>query len=190
MMNRPPASKKATPFGLVPYIETASWETRVQVPTSWSISNLSNHEKAVGAVAAELFDEAVFPIEVGLHRARIDIGALIGTAVALRPIGLWQNLRRPYFERAAIAALEHVSFKAHLREPGRRHIGADAQVVGKKNARAAHRCGDVDLLDQLPARIMAKVFDVACGKFFGVANVEAIERAVALRLQRRCFLRA
>ena len=43
----------------------------------------SNHEESVGAVAAELFDEAVFPIEIGLHRARLDIGAFVGTPVAV-----------------------------------------------------------------------------------------------------------
>jgi hypothetical protein len=46
-------------------------------------SPLSNDEEAMGGVAAELVDEAVFPIEIGLHRARVDIGALIGTPVAL-----------------------------------------------------------------------------------------------------------
>jgi hypothetical protein len=34
-------------------------------------------------VAAELFDEAIFPVEIGLHRAFLDIGALIGTAIAV-----------------------------------------------------------------------------------------------------------
>jgi hypothetical protein len=34
-------------------------------------------------VAPELFDEAIFPIEIGLHRAGLDIGALIGTPVAV-----------------------------------------------------------------------------------------------------------
>jgi hypothetical protein len=28
----------------------------------------SNHDEAVGAVAPELLDKAVFPIEIGLHR--------------------------------------------------------------------------------------------------------------------------
>ena len=43
----------------------------------------SDDKEAVGAVAPELFDQAVFPIEIGLHRAGIDIGALIGPPVAL-----------------------------------------------------------------------------------------------------------
>src|SRR5258708_708124 len=99
IMNRPPASKKATPLGGVPYIETASWETRVQIPMSSSISNLSNHKKPVRCIAPELLDEAVFPIEIGLHRARIDIGALIGTAVAVGRIGSWHNFWRARFQR-------------------------------------------------------------------------------------------
>src|SRR3954469_18187069 len=121
MMNRPPASKKATPLGSRLYIEMASWETRLQVPNSWSIGNLSNHEKPVRGVAAELFDETVFPIEIRLHRARIDIGAFIGAAVAVGRIGFWQNFRRPRFQRAVVAAIEHVGFKTHLREPGCGH---------------------------------------------------------------------
>ena len=55
----------------------------------------------------------------------------------------------------------------------------DALVVGQQDARAAHRRRHVDLLHQLPARIVAKAGDVTGGIFFGVANVEAIERAVA-----------
>src|SRR5882757_9365480 len=141
MMNRPPASKTATPLGSGPYIETASWETRLQVPKSWSIGNLSNHEKPVRSVAAKLFDETVFPIEIRLHRARIDIGAFIRAAVAVGRIGSWQNFRRPCFQRAVVAAIEHAGFKTHLCEPGRGHVGADAHVVGQKNPRAAHRCG-------------------------------------------------
>ena len=34
-------------------------------------------------VAAELLDEAVFPVEIGLHRAFLDIGAFVGAAVAV-----------------------------------------------------------------------------------------------------------
>src|SRR5450631_3940646 len=77
---------------------------------------VSNHKESMGGVAAELFDQAEFPIEIGLHRAGIDIGALIGTPVALRRIGLWHNFRRTNFQRAVIAAFEHVHFPAHLRE--------------------------------------------------------------------------
>ena len=40
-------------------------------------------EESVARVAAELLDEAVFPIEIGLHRAFLDIGALIGTTIAM-----------------------------------------------------------------------------------------------------------
>jgi hypothetical protein len=43
----------------------------------------SNHEEPVGRVAPELIDQTVFPIEIGLHRVACDIGALIGTPVAL-----------------------------------------------------------------------------------------------------------
>jgi len=37
----------------------------------------------MGRVAPELFNEAVFPIEIGLHRVGPDIGALVGTPVAV-----------------------------------------------------------------------------------------------------------
>src|SRR6476620_11191349 len=53
----------------------------------------SNHEKSMGGVALELVDQAVFPIEVGLHRAGVDVGALVGTPVAVGRIGFWQNDR-------------------------------------------------------------------------------------------------
>jgi len=43
----------------------------------------SNHEEAMGGVAPELFDEAIFPIEIGLHRVRPGIGSLIRTPVAV-----------------------------------------------------------------------------------------------------------
>ena len=35
----------------------------------------------MGCVAPELLDQTVFPIEIGLHRAGIDVGAFIGTPV-------------------------------------------------------------------------------------------------------------
>ena len=44
---------------------------------------ISNHKEPVRAVAAELFDQTVFPIEIGLHLLRRHIGALVGTAVAV-----------------------------------------------------------------------------------------------------------
>jgi hypothetical protein len=37
----------------------------------------------MGCVAAVLIDEAIFPVEVGLHRASGDASALMGTPVAL-----------------------------------------------------------------------------------------------------------
>ena len=37
----------------------------------------------MGGVAAELLDQAIFPIEIGLHRAFLDIGAFVGAAVAV-----------------------------------------------------------------------------------------------------------
>jgi hypothetical protein len=37
----------------------------------------------MGGVAPELFDQTIFPIDIGLHRAGIDIGALIRTPVAV-----------------------------------------------------------------------------------------------------------
>src|SRR5450759_1094219 len=52
-------------------------------PTRPSPASASDHEKPVTGVAPELFDQAVFPIEIGLHRARRDIGALVGTPVTV-----------------------------------------------------------------------------------------------------------
>jgi hypothetical protein len=43
----------------------------------------SNHEEPMGGIAPELFDQARFPIEIGLHRTRCDIGALVGAPVAV-----------------------------------------------------------------------------------------------------------
>jgi hypothetical protein len=43
----------------------------------------SNHEESMACVTPELFDETIFPIQIGLHRTAIDIGALIGTPVAM-----------------------------------------------------------------------------------------------------------
>src|SRR5215510_14792677 len=77
----------------------------------------SNHEEAVGAVAPQLLDKAEFPIEIGLHLCFRRVGALIGPAIAMRGIGLWQHDWRARFERAVIAAVEHVNLPAHLREP-------------------------------------------------------------------------
>src|SRR5258708_28723759 len=115
--------------------------------TSPSIASApSNHEKPVRPVALELLDETVFPVEIGLHRARRDICALVGTAVAVGWIGFWWHLRRPDFQRAVVAALQHTGFKPHLREPGRGHVGAHAAIVGEKDARAADRGGPIDLL--------------------------------------------
>jgi hypothetical protein len=37
----------------------------------------------MGCVAVELFDQTMFPIEIGLHRVGPDIGALVGTPVAV-----------------------------------------------------------------------------------------------------------
>src|SRR6202011_2878538 len=85
----------------------------------------SNHEEPMGGVAPELFDEAIFPVEIGLHGLGCDIGAFIGTPVTMRRIELWQIERRSRFQHAIIAAIEHVSLPAHLREPGRRHVGTD-----------------------------------------------------------------
>ena len=77
-----------------------------------------------------------------------------------------------------------------MREPGRRHVGADTHVVGQHDARAAHRRRHVDLLDQLPTGIVAKAGDMTGGIFFFAADVEAIERAASLRLERRHFFQA
>jgi hypothetical protein len=44
-------------------------------------SERSEHLKAVGSVASELLDEAEFPIEIGLHRGRRVVGALVGPLV-------------------------------------------------------------------------------------------------------------
>src|SRR6266516_3690538 len=51
----------------------------------------SNHEKPMRSVAAELFDQTKFPIEIGLHRGGRDLGALIGPPVTVRGIGFWQD---------------------------------------------------------------------------------------------------
>src|SRR6266581_782986 len=89
----------------------------------------SNHEKPMRGVAAELFDQAEFPIEIGLHRRGRDLDALIGPPITVRGIGFWRDHRRPDFERAVIAAVEHIGLPAHLREPGCGHVGADAEIV-------------------------------------------------------------
>ena len=44
---------------------------------------VSDHIKPVRAVAAELLDEAIFPVEIGLHRSFGHIGPFIGPAVAV-----------------------------------------------------------------------------------------------------------
>src|SRR5215813_151608 len=77
----------------------------------------SNHEEAVRAVAPQLLDKAEFPIEIGLHLCFQHAGALIGPAIAMRGIGLWWHDRRACFQLAVIAAVEHINFPAHLREP-------------------------------------------------------------------------
>src|SRR5260370_30551395 len=105
-------------------------------------------------------------------------------------MGLWQTLRRAYLHRAIIAAIKHVALPPHLREPGRGHAGADTHIVGQEDASPATRRRHVDLLDQLPSRIMAKTRDVAGRIIFARANVEAIERAVGLPLERDRFFRA
>ena len=46
-------------------------------------TSASNHEEAMRCVAPELFDQVIFPIKIGLHRTGIDIGALVGTPVAM-----------------------------------------------------------------------------------------------------------
>src|SRR5260370_8164189 len=115
-----------------------------------------NHEEAMRCVAPELFDQAIFPIKIGLHRVGPDVGALVGTPVAMRRIRLWQFRWRLDLQRAVIAAIEHVGFPPHLREPGRRHVGAHTHIVREQDARPAHRCGHVDLLDKLPSRLVAK----------------------------------
>ncbi len=102
----------------------------------------------------------------------------------MRRIGLWQDLRRPDFKHAIVAAIEHIGFPTHLGEPGCGHVGADAEMVGENYSRAAHRRGHVDLLHQLPAGIMTETRDVTGGVFLRVPHVEAIERAVGRRRKR------
>lgn len=60
-------------------------------------SRSSDDVKSVRAVAAEPIDQAVFPVEIGLHRALGDIGSLVGPAIAMRRVGLWQDQRRTDF---------------------------------------------------------------------------------------------
>ena len=87
-------------------------------------------------------------------------------------------------QRAVVPVIEHVGLPPHLREPGRRHVGTHGHVVGQQDACPAHRRGHIDFLDKLPARIMAEARKVSGGVIFARTNIEAIERAVALRLQR------
>src|SRR6266567_162085 len=44
----------------------------------------SNHEKPMTGVAAELLDQAIFPVEIGLHRRGRGLGALVGPPITLR----------------------------------------------------------------------------------------------------------
>jgi hypothetical protein len=44
----------------------------------------------VRPVAAELFDQAVFPVETDLHCGGVDVGTFIGPAVAKSRIGFRQ----------------------------------------------------------------------------------------------------
>ena len=71
----------------------------------------------MAAVATKLFDETVFPVEIGLHRTFLDIGAFIRTAIAVCRIGLRDQQRRANLKLAVIAALENVNLPSHLREP-------------------------------------------------------------------------
>ena len=41
------------------------------------------YEEAVGRVAPKLLHQAELPVEIGLHRAGIDVGTFIRTPVAL-----------------------------------------------------------------------------------------------------------
>ncbi len=68
---------------------TRRWRVSLMGTSDAQVFPPSNHEEPVAGVTFELFDQAVFPIEVGLHRAGIDVGALIGTPVAVRRIGFW-----------------------------------------------------------------------------------------------------
>src|SRR2546428_14087278 len=74
----------------------------------------SDHEESMGGVAAELLDEAVFPVEIGLHRAFLDIGALIGGAVGGGRCWLWDEGGGPGFRRAGMAAFEALGFPTPL----------------------------------------------------------------------------
>ncbi len=150
----------------------------------------SNHVESMRRVAAELVDETVFPVEIGLHRRHVDVGALIGTAIAARRIGFRHHHRRSDFKGAVMATVEHEHFPAHLRQPRPSHVGADSFIVRQHDASAAHGRGHVDLLDQLPAGIMAKAAEMAGAVFRLVADVEAIERAIGLRLQDSHFRHA
>src|SRR5258708_27024058 len=69
-------------------------------------------------------------------------------------------------------------------------MSARTPIVRQQDARPPHRCGHVDLLDKLPSRIVAKTGDVAAGILLAGTNVEAIERAVGLRLERDHLFRA
>src|SRR5262245_11375274 len=82
-------------------------------------SMTSNHKKTVSRVAAELLDEAVFPIEIGLHRFCRGIRPLIRTPIAVWRVGFWQELWRACFQRTVVAAVEHMDVPSHLGKPGR-----------------------------------------------------------------------
>ena len=85
----------------------------------------SNHEEAVGAVALELLDQTVFPIEIACIASRDASVPSLGTPVAILRIGPWQDLRR-----SDRPARDHGRRQAprlpqtHLRKPGRGHVGA------------------------------------------------------------------
>jgi hypothetical protein len=88
-----PGSSHPTPVNTstaLTYLCTASAVSAALTTRSASAFRLeSNHKESMCSVAPQLFDQPVFPIEIGLHRARVDIGALVGTAVAVGRIGLW-----------------------------------------------------------------------------------------------------
>src|SRR3954447_412410 len=76
----------------------------------------SDHIESMRRITAKLVDEAVFPIEIGLHRLGVEVGTLIGPPIAVRGIGLRQYQRRTDFKLAVITAVEHEHFPVHLRE--------------------------------------------------------------------------
>jgi hypothetical protein len=96
-------------------------------------------------------------------------------------IGPGQDLRRPNFQRAIIAAVEHIDFPTHLREPGRRHVGAGILKSDKPPAAGSGLRTDVSGRNE-PSRLSLNFLVTAAQRSIPARRrAEWIER-VLLRL--------